>query len=233
MSISIKGVQKASLIDYPGKIACVIFVGGCNFRCPYCHNPELVLNEVKDDISPDEIIDFLNKKRKWIDGVCITGGEPTLHKGLPDFIREIKKIGFLVKLDTNGTNPGMVESLLNENLLDYIAMDIKASLKNYENAVAVKFDENSIQEAIHLIMNSGIDYEFRTTVVPGLFDENDAEEIGSWLKGAKKFCLQQFRNTDKTLNPEFQNIGHYHLDTLEKFRDIISKNIKNVEIRGV
>jgi len=233
VDIEIKGVQKTSLLDYPGKVAAVIFVSMCNFRCPYCHNGELVLNEVKKTIEPKEIIDYLEKKRKWVDGVCITGGEPTMHKGLPDFIKEIKNKGFLVKLDTNGTNPEMVEQLLNENLLDYIAMDIKASLKNYEKAVAVKFNENSIQKTIHLIMNSCIDYEFRTTVVPGLFDESDAEEISVWLKGAKKFCLQQFKNTDKTLDPKFQDVSHYHVDMLEKFKSIISKNIKDVEIRGV
>ena len=233
MDIDIKGVQKASLLDYPGKVAAVVFVSLCNFRCPYCHNGELVLNEVKESIDPEEIFSYLEKKRKWVDGVCITGGEPTMHKGLPDFIREIKKKGVLVKLDTNGTNPSMIEQLLKENLLDYIAMDIKSSLKNYEKAIAVKFDENAIQKAIHMIMNSGIKYEFRTTVVPGLFTENDAEEIGKWLKGARKFCIQQFRNTDKTLDPKFQNIEHYHTGQLEKFKTIISKNIKDVEIRGV
>jgi len=233
MDIEIKGVQKTSLIDYPGKVVTVIFLNRCNFRCPYCHNGELVLNEVKNTINPNEILEFLEKKRKWVDGICITGGEPTLHKGLIDFIREVKEKNFLVKLDTNGTNPSMIEQLLKENLLDYIAMDIKASLKNYENAIKVKFDENSIQKTIQMVMNSGIEYEFRTTVVPGLFDENDAEEIGKWLKGARKFCLQQFKNSDKTLDPEFQNIGHYHIDKLEKFKTIISKNIKDVEIRGI
>lgn len=233
MDIDIKGVQKTSLLDYPGKIAAVIFLSRCNFRCPYCHNGELVLNEAKKSIDPEEIFSYLEKKRKWVDGVCITGGEPTMHKGLPDFIREIKKKRFLVKLDTNGTNPSMIEQLLKENLLDYIAMDIKASLKNYEKAIAVKFDENAIQKTIHMIMNSDIKYEFRTTVVPGLFTENDAEEIGKWLKGARKFCIQQFKNTNKTLDPKFQDVGHYHIDKLEKFKKIISKNIKDVEIRGI
>lgn len=232
MDISIKGVQRTSLIDYPGKVSAVIFVSRCNFRCPFCHNGELVLDEIKKKIPPEEILDFLDEKKNWIDGVCITGGEPTLHRGLPDFIKEVKKRNFLVKLDTNGTNTPMIAGLLKENLLDYVAMDIKASLGKYDKPAGVKVNKKAIQDTIDLLMRSNIDYEFRTTVVPGLFDEGDAEEIGKWLKGAKKFCIQQFRNNDKVLDPEYQNLGHYHLDKLEKFKTILAKYIKNVEIRG-
>lgn len=233
VNINIRGVQKTSLIDYPGKVASVIFLSRCNFRCPYCHNGELVFDEIKKDIPPEDILKFLEKKKKWLDGVCITGGEPTLHKGLVDFAREIKKRDFLVKVDTNGTNPSMVEQLLKEKLVDYIAMDIKAPLEEYEKVTKTKVDKKAIQKTINLLMESNIDYEFRTTVVPGLFDEKDAEEIGKWLKGAKKFCIQQFRNIDKTLDPEFQKIGSYNIGKLEEFKKIISRNIKNVEIRGI
>ncbi len=233
MDISIKGVQKTSLIDYPKKICSVIFMSRCNFRCPYCHNPELVFNEVKKDIDPKEILEFLEKKKKWIDGVCITGGEPTLHKGLADFIREIKKKGFSVKLDTNGALPSVIEKLLKEKLIDYIAMDIKAPLDKYEKAAGAKVDMKAIQKSISIIMDSDVDYEFRTTVVPELFDEKDAESIGKWLKGAKKFCIQQFRNIDRTLDSKFQDTGTYSTKRLKDFKKILSPYIKKVEVRGV
>ena len=233
MDINIKGVQRTSLIDYPVKISAVIFVSRCNFRCPFCHNGELVLDEIKKEIPSKEILDFLDEKKSWIDGVCITGGEPTMHKGLPDFIREVKKMNFLVKLDTNGTNPSMIAGLLKENLLDYVAMDIKGPIGKYDKPCGVKVNKKAIQDTIDILMRSKIDYEFRTTIVPGLFEDEDAEAIGKWLKGAKKFCIQQFRNNDKVLDPKFQNVGHYHLDKLETFKTEMSKYIKDVEIRGV
>lgn len=233
MDISIKGVQRTSLIDYPGKVASVIFVSECNFRCPYCHNPELVLDEIKKDINPEEFLEFLEKKKKWLDGICITGGEPTLHKGLVDFVKEVKKRGFLVKIDTNGANPSMIEKLLKEKLVDYVAMDIKAPLDKYEKIIKTKVDKKAIKKTVDLLMNSNIDYEFRTTVVPGLFDEKDAEKIGQWLKGAKKFCIQQFRNIDRTLDKKFQNIQPYPPKKLKEFKRILSNYIKKVEIRGV
>ncbi|MBN2111940.1 anaerobic ribonucleoside-triphosphate reductase activating protein [Candidatus Woesearchaeota archaeon] len=233
MDINIKGVQKTSLLDYPGKVCATVFLSRCNFRCPYCHNAELVFDEIKEDIPPEEILDFLEGKKNWIDGICVTGGEPTLHKGLVDFARKVKEKGFLVKIDTNGTNPEMIQQLLDGKLADYIAMDIKAPLDKYEEVVRAKVNADAIQRTINLLMDSGIDYEFRTTVVPGLFEENDAEKIGEWLKGAKKFCIQQFRNSDKVLDPKYQNIAHYHIDKLEKFKTILKKYIKDVEIRGV
>jgi pyruvate formate lyase activating enzyme len=233
VDIKIKGVQKTSLIDYPGKVASVIFVSLCNFRCPYCHNGELVLDEVKNEINPEEILKFLEKKKKWLDGVCITGGEPTLHKGLVDFAREVKKRNLLVKIDTNGTNPEMIEELLSKNLVDYIAMDIKASKERYNNATKVNFNMDIIQKAIDLIMKSDVKYEFRTTVVPGLFDEKEAEEIGKWLKGARKFCIQQFRNIDRTLDRKFQDVQPYRPKKLKEFKNILSGYINKVEIRGI
>jgi len=233
VKIKIKGVQRTSLIDYPKKVCSVIFVGGCNFRCPFCHNPELVLDEVKKDIPEDEIIKFLQKKKKWLDGICITGGEPTLHKGLPEFLRAVKAKGFLVKLDTNGANPSMLELLLKEKLIDYIAMDIKASIENYENAAGIKVDKKAVKKSAKIIVDSGIGYEFRTTVVPGLFDEKEAEKIGKWLKGAKKFCIQQFRNTDRTLDPKLQDTSPFRPKELKEFKKTLSNYFKKVEIRGI
>ena len=233
MNISIKGVQRTSLIDYPKKVCAVAFVSKCNFRCPYCHNAELVFNEIKEDIPPEEILQFLEKKKKWLDGICITGGEPTLHKGLVDFAREVKKRKFLVKVDTNGTNPEMVKQLIKEKLADYIAMDIKAPLDKYGSVTKTKADKRAIQKTINLLMKSNINYEFRTTVVPGLFDEKDAEEIGKMLKGAKKFCIQQFRNIDRTLDKKFQDLKPYPPKKLKDFKKILSGYIKKVEIRGI
>ncbi len=233
MEISIKGAQKASLIDYPGKICTVVFVSRCNFRCPFCHNPELVLDEVKEDISPNEMLKFFESKKGWIDGVCITGGEPTLHRGTPDFARAVKALGLLVKLDTNGTNPQMLRQMIDEKLVDYIAMDIKADREGYEKAAGSRVNMDAVEKSICMIKDSGIEYEFRTTIVPGLFSEKTAENIAEWLKGSKKFCLQQFRSADRTLDSSYQNIGHFHIDELEKFAEIIRKKISNVEIRGV
>jgi len=233
MDINIKGVQRTSLIDYPKKVCAVVFVSKCNFRCPYCHNAELVLDEIKEDIPPEEILEFLEKKRKWLDGICITGGEPTLHRGLIDFAKEVKKKKFLVKVDTNGTNPPMIEKLLKKKLVDYIAMDIKAPLDKYDLSAGAKVNKKDIQKTINLLMKSKISCEFRTTVVPGLFDEKDAEEIGKWLKGARKFCIQQFRNIDGTLDKKFQDVRPYPPKKLKEFKKILSNYIKNVEIRGV
>jgi pyruvate formate lyase activating enzyme len=231
--IEIRGVQKTSLLDYPGKVCTVVFLNRCNFRCPFCHNAELVLGEIKEDIPSEEIFDFLDKKRKWLDGVCITGGEPTLHKGLKAFIERIKAKGLLVKLDTNGTNSKMLKELINKKLVDYVSMDIKADQEGYEKAAGAKVSMSQIQESVMILMNSGIEYEFRTTVVPGLFNEKSAENIAKWLSGAKRFYLQQFRNTDKVLDKNYQNIGHYHIPKLEEFKEIIQKTIGKVEIRGI
>ncbi|MGC8971837.1 MAG: anaerobic ribonucleoside-triphosphate reductase activating protein, partial [bacterium] len=161
----IGGLQKFSLIDYPGKISAVIFTKGCNFRCPYCHNPELVIFDGKDLIEEDYIFSFLREKRGKLDGVVLTGGEPTLQSDLINFLKEIKGLGFFTKLDTNGSNPEVIERLLEEKILDYIAMDIKANLEKYNDVTHSNVDIEKIKKSIDIIMHSGIDYEFRTTIV--------------------------------------------------------------------
>jgi len=229
--MQIKGLQKTSLIDYPGKISAVVFLPNCNFRCPFCQNPDLIENPDKiQTIEEDEFFSFLESRKKWIDGVCITGGEPCLHKELPEFAKRIKDMGFLVKVDTNGTNPLMLKDLINRKLVDYIAMDIKASKENYGKAAGVKVDIEKINQSIQIIMNSGIDYEFRTTVIPGLFDHKEAEAIGESLKGAENLFLQQFRPIS-TLNREFRKIRPYEKEKLEEFSNILKESIKNVEVR--
>ena len=231
--MKIGGLQKLTLVDYPGKIAATVFLSGCNFKCPFCQNPELVNAELiknQPQISEKEFFWFLDSKQGLIDGICITGGEPTINPDLLGFIRKIKQKGFLVKLDTNGSNPEVLSKLVNEKLIDFVAMDIKTSLDKYEKAVGVKINLESIKQSAEIIKNSGIDYEFRTTVVPGLVEKSDIEKIGEWLKGVKKIALQQFQNK-KVLDKEFEKIQPYPDETLKEFKKNLERHIKNVELR--
>lgn len=227
----IKGLQKLTVIDYPGKTACTIFTFGCNFRCGYCHNPELVVDDGRPSISEDEIFNFLSERKAFLDGVCITGGEPTLNKGLPEFVSKIKGMGFSVKLDTNGTNPEMIESLIKNKLVDYIAMDIKAPLEKYEDVVRVKADKEKIRKSVEIIKSFPY-YEFRITAVPGLFKEKDALAIGEWLKGAKKFYIQRFRGI-KTLDNSFLNKKSFTDEEMKNFCKIMKPFFEKCEIRGL
>jgi pyruvate formate lyase activating enzyme len=231
--LEIKGYLPTSLIDYPGKICSVIFLPNCNFRCPFCQNPELILKPKEmPNVEIEHIIEHLKSKHGWIDGVCITGGEPTLHAGLSRLLSEIKKLGFLIKLDTNGTNPEMLKQLIDEKLVDYIAMDIKAPLEKYEDATKVKVEKNNIKKSIDMIRKSGIDYEFRTTVVPRLIKKEDIKKIGQWLKGSKKYCIQQFR-PDKTLDKSFENEKPYTPDELKQLAKEVKPYFKEVCVRGI
>lgn len=227
----IKGLQKQTIIDYPGKIACTIFTFGCNFRCGFCHNPELVIDDGRPEINEVEILDFLKNRKGFLDGVCITGGEPTLNKDLPDFIRKIKSLNFLVKLDTNGTNPKMLEELIKEKLVDYIAMDIKSPLEKYNDITNSKVKKEDIQKSIDIIKNFP-EYEFRITVVPSLFKEKDALAIGKWLKGSKRFYIQQFRGI-KTLDKKFVNKKSFSKEELINFCNIMKRFFEKCEIRGI
>jgi len=236
----IGGLQKTSLIDYPDKICAVIFTLGCNFKCKFCYNPELVLPNTQQSIIKEEVFfKFLDKRKKIIDGVCITGGEPTLHKDLPKFLAKIKRMKFLIKLDTNGTNPEMLEKLIKKKLVSYIAMDIKAPLElnsqflksKYEKAIGVKVDLKKIKKSIKIIKDSGIDYEFRTTVVPNLHTENDIIFIAKQIKGTKKFFLQQFVPNKKMIDEKYKKIKPYSKEVLEKMREKIKKYIKKIKIR--
>jgi pyruvate formate lyase activating enzyme len=221
----IGGLQKTTLIDYPGKVACTVFLVGCNFRCPWCYSSELVLPEKikkQPKISERDFFAFLKEKRGLLDGVVVCGGEPTIHKDLPDFIKKIRKLGFLVKLDTNGSNPEMLTKLIRQNLVDYVAMDVKASLeaksekrkaKNYDRATGVKTDIKKIKKSIEIIKNSGVDYEFRTTCVPGICSKEDILQIARDIALARAYFLQNFR-PEKTLNPKFKRIKPYPRDFL-------------------
>jgi len=231
--MKIGGLQKLTLVDYPGKIAATVFLIGCNFKCGFCHNSELVNpEEIKNQpqISEKEFFDFLDEKEGLIEGICITGGEPTIQLDLKEFIKKIKEKSFLVKLDTNGSNPEVLIRLVNENLVDFIAMDIKTGLDNYKKTINTEINPENIKKSVEIIKNSGIDYEFRTTVVPGLVEKEDIEKIGRWLKGVKKIALQQFQNK-KVLDKGFENIQPYSEENLKDFQKILEKYIGEVELR--
>lgn len=188
----IAGIQKTTLLDYPTKVAAIVFTQGCNFRCGYCHNPELLEQNKNNEFLPENFISFLKTRQGKLDGVVITGGEPTLQSGLYDFIKEIKQLDFAVKLDTNGTNPKILEKLLNENLVDYIAMDIKAPLEKYSEITCVNVNTNNVKTSIDLIIKSLIAYEFRTTVLKSQLSFEDFDKIGQTIKGANLYYLQKF-----------------------------------------
>lgn len=212
------GLQKFTLIDYPGKPACIIFTQGCNFRCGYCYNVELVLPErFEKPIPLKYIIAFLEERVSFLEGVVITGGEPTIQKGLYDFVKTLKDMGYAVKLDTNGSMPHVIEELLKNNLLDYIAMDVKAPVEKYNHVIGVKFDVSKVLESIELIMSSGVDYEFRTTVVKEQLSIEDILSIAELIKNAKRYFLQRFISA-KTLDPSFSLKSTY---TDEEFNQII------------
>jgi len=221
--MKIGGFQKLSLIDYPDNLSCIVFTKGCNFRCPYCHNPELVNSKKKGSIRVGSIMDFLRSRIGLLEGVSITGGEPTLQPDLVDFIKAVKEMGFRVKLDTNGTNPLILSNLIEDDLVDYIAMDIKAPLEKYSNIVRVKVDIGKIEESIEIIRNSNREYEFRTTLVKNLLSEDDILSIGNLLEGARVYYLQQFI-PGKILNPSIK-MKPYSLEEMETIRG----NIKGVK----
>ena len=235
----IAGLQKTSLIDYPGKITAIIFVFGCNFSCCYCHNPELVKPKLKpEEISEEIFFKFLEKRKNVLDAVTVTGGEPTLYKDLPEFLAKIKTQGFLVKLDTNGTNPKMLKELIDKKLVDYIAMDIKAPLKKYKKITGKQVDVEKIKKSIDLIMNYELrtknyelDYEFRTTVLPALHTKEDIIENAKLIKGAKKYFLQNFVARDKLLNSKLKKERGFKSKELEEIRKECSKFVKECGVR--
>lgn len=231
--MKIGGLQKFTLIDYPGKLACTIFFSGCNFRCPWCYSPELVLPEKIEghpEIKEEDFFDFLEKRKGKLDGVVLCGGEPTIYQELPIFISKIKEMGFLVKLDTNGTNPEMINKLISSRLIDYIAMDVKSSLENYKKAVSVDIDKEIIEGSVRLIIDSGVDYEFRTTVVPGIHSKDDIEKIGELIKGAKRYFIQNFF-PEKTIDSDFLKKKPFSKEELEEFEEIAASFVEKCETR--
>ncbi len=228
-----KGWVRASLIDFPERIATVLFTGGCNFRCPMCHNAELVLRPAAlPDIPAAEVLAFLERRAGKLTGVVITGGEPTLWPALPDFLREVRMRGYAVKLDTNGYEPATLAALLEAGLLDYVAMDVKAPPGTYARLSGLDaLDLRRIERSLTLLRASNIPYELRTTVVPGLLDEDDIAALAQWIAGAKRYVLQQFRGAH-TLDPALHDAAPYALARLEALAQCAAPWVQEIHIRG-
>jgi pyruvate formate lyase activating enzyme len=236
MKILIKGLIETSLLDWDGKIVSTLYTPYCNFRCPYCQNAGLVVNPDQYETIPFEVIsNLLTSHQNWIDGICLTGGEPCFFEDLPEFMGKIRNLGMKIKLDTNGTFPEMLRRIIDMELVDYVAMDIKAPLNfnAYERSTKIKSKElfEKVRESVNSIIDSGVDYEFRTTVVPGLHNDEDILEIAREIKGARKYALQNFSNRE-TMDPEFQKIAPYKIEELENMRKISLQYVHCCVVRG-
>lgn len=224
----IDGFDKLTLLNYPGCVACTIFTKGCNFNCPYCHNSSLIENKSELNNKYNDVITYLAKRKGILDGVCITGGEPLLHKDTKKLINEIKKMGYKVKLDTNGSNPFMLKELIDENLIDYVAMDIKNTFDKYELSIGCKTNIDNIKNSINILENSNIDYEFRTTILKELHTFNDIKEIVKMLNKKSKYYIQNFKDSDGVRNKNLHGFTNEELIMLQK-----ELNNKNVYFRDL
>ena len=231
--LSFKGLQKTTLIDFPGKVACTFFLAKCNFRCPFCYNANLVFDRGTGfEMGEAQALEFLSGRKGFLDGICITGGEPTLHS-LGGFLKKVKAIGFLVKLDTNGSRPQALKSLLGKGLLDFVSMDVKSGPAGYEKAAGTKVDLEKIGQSISLIRDSGVDYEFRCTVVPLLHKEKDLLEMGEWLKGSKRLFLQQFNSSVPLLDVSLQGTRPFSAEEMRHFAVLLKPFFGGVGLRGI
>ena len=229
--MNINGLQKLSLLDFPGKTACTVFLAGCDMRCPFCHNSELIEGNAEVVMDDQELLKFLKGRQGLLDGVAFTGGEPLLRKELPQLFRDIKALGYAIKLDTNGNHPDALKVVLDEKLVDYVAMDIKNSPEMYpETTGTPNFTLKNVKKSIDLIMNSGIAYEFRTTVVNELHNDESFEGIGKLIENAENYFLQAFVDRDSVIYSGFSTPSK---ENLEKYREIVLKYVKNAKIRGV
>ena len=233
-----KGFQRISLLDYPGKIVAIVFVGGCNFRCVFCYNKDLVLNpEGLPSLSEEEILEYLEANKRWLDGLVITGGEPTLHSDLPSFLEKVKKLGYSVKLDTNGSNSKMLAELLEKRLVDYVALDVKAPLVEDKYQAAIGIQANGalkeVEKSIGLLRSSnGIDYELRTTVVPELLNKDDITLISEQIEGAKRYCLQQFKSNNSHIDEKYSSVAPYPFEYLLEIQKQIASRFQACKVRG-
>lgn len=230
MEVPIVELEKATLLDYPGRVACILFTYGCNLRCPYCHNPELVTERLSVDtfLTQEYIFGFLKRRVGKLDAVVITGGEPLIHNGIFELLSDIKKMGYLVKLDSNGLLPDKLKKVIDSGNVDYVAMDIKYPLSEYMNNVPNS--SKLIQKSVNLIMNSGLDYEFRTTYVKGIHTIDSAEQIAKIVQGAKIYYIQNFR-PGKSIDPALDRTNSFTRKELKEIKKIASKYVKNVFIR--
>ena len=229
--MKIHGLQKMTLLDFPGRVACTVFFGGCDMRCPFCHNAELLDGTAPAVMDDEELLAFLKKRQGLLDGVAFTGGEPLLQKDLPKLTAKIRELGYPVKLDTNGTHPDRLERMIEEGLVQYVAMDIKNSPERYaETAGLPEMDLTPVRESVSLLMNGETDYEFRTTVVAELHDDRSFEQIGQWIRGAKHYYLQKF--TDRDTVP-FEGLHAPTDEQMRKWAEMLRVDIPSVELRGV
>lgn len=231
----IAGLEKLTLLDYPGKLSAIVFTYGCDMRCPYCHNPELVVGELNRDsvYSTDQVLEFLSRRVGKLDALVITGGEPTIHNDLENFIMRVKELGFLVKLDTNGGNPKRIEKIISMQIVDYWAMDVKYSPDDYEAGIngGRKISREDVKKSIALIMNSGVDYEFRSTIVKGFHDERKIKEIGRMVKGSKRFFIQNFR-PDKHIDSNLNSSNSFNSFELKVIAESLNAFALEVQVRG-
>ena len=229
--MDIHGLQKLTLLDFPGHIACTVFLGGCDFRCPFCHNAEIIDGSSEVIMKDDELLEFLKKKQGLLDGVAITGGEPLLRKDLPEFLEKVRALGYQIKLDTNGTHPERLRELMEKKLVDYVAMDIKNSPARYAQTAGLKsMDLSSVRESVSLLLTGKADYEFRTTVLAELHDEESFREIGKWIRGAKRYFLQPFVDRDSV---PFGGLHAPSREALIGFLEIVKPYVEQAEIRGM
>lgn len=230
--MNIGGFQQTSLLDYPETISAIIWTAGCNFRCPFCYNKDLVLGKV-ENIPEENIFSFLKKRKNMLEGLVISGGEPLMQKDIFPFVEKVKKLGYKIKIDTNGMYPEKLKELIDKKLVDYVAMDIKAPREKYDELSGVKTDIKKIEKSIYIIRNSAPDYEFKTTFVPGLLKKEDIVSIAKWLEGSKKYYLQQFKGDVPLISSNLESIVPYSeedlFDTLEK----IKPYFKICEVRGI
>lgn len=230
--MKICGLQKTTLLDFPGRVAATLFTGGCNFRCPFCHNSGLLSGDAEAAYSVREILQFLEKRKRILEGVCITGGEPTLQPDLEDFIRDIRSLGLAVKLDTNGYRPDVLKALCQKGLLDYAAMDIKAGRDRYETAAGVcGLDMKRIDESIRFLLEGHLPYELRTTVVRGIHEAEDFRQIGPWIKGYRRYFLQAFKDSGDILVP--QAYDAFSAEEMRAFMELVRPYAEEVSLRGI
>ncbi|MBW3012227.1 anaerobic ribonucleoside-triphosphate reductase activating protein [Candidatus Woesearchaeota archaeon] len=233
--MKIAGFLPETMIDWPGKIACEIFLAGCNYRCGFCHSPELVNGSAKQELEPEQFLDYLNQRRHmWTkpDGVVISGGEPTLNEGLPEYIMAIKALGYAVKLDTNGTNTPMLVELLAKKLVDYVAMDIKTSREKYDKATCKNNSLEGVVGSAEMLLSSDVDSEFRTTIVPGIVEMDDMWKISHWLSGGKRYSIQQF-SPQNCLDPEYRKLRPYPKEALEEMARIAGGHFEKVNLKNI
>ena len=226
------GMQSLTLLDFPHKVACILFVRGCNLRCPFCHNATLVCNDAENAFPEAEVLAFLKKRQGLLDGVVISGGEPTLYPELIPFLQKVRALGYAIKLDTNGTNPDLLRTIVQEGLVDYVAMDIKNSPSFYSATCGIpKVDIASIEESRAFLLSGAVEYEFRTTVVAGLHTEKSIDELACWIAGAKRYYLQAFKDSGHLLHPE--NLRPFDEKEMTQLLEIAKKYIPDAQLRGI